>query len=128
MKQDAILKQYKRIVDAYGAVDVEINALVALLPDAPVKEGEPPSKMVTNDMNKCLYVAATFQEDARLRIGAVFNDMLRYSDEFIEQQQKMQAEALAYKATAEAALKNAKLAGDMPTPDFTPKEAPDAKE
>lgn len=111
MKQEPVIAQYQKVVNAFNAVDAEINALIALLPDAPVKEGEPPAKMVTPDMSKCLYVGVTHIEDGRLRIGAVFHDMLRYTEEFVAQQQERQAAELAAKLPP----------APMPTPDFTPK-------
>ena len=108
MKQDAVISQYKRVVDAFNAADAEINALVALLPDAPAQEGQPPQKMVTPDMQKCLYVGLTHIEDGRLRVGAVFHDMLRYTEEFVEKQLADQAAALAAKG------------GNVVSPNFNP--------
>ena len=107
MKQEPIIQQYRRVVDSFNAVNAEIDALVALLPDAPVKEGERPVKMVTRDMEKCLYVGATHLEDCRLRIGAVFHDMLRYTDEFIARAQPVAAPAAP--------------GGDVLVGDFAPK-------
>ena len=115
MKQEPIISAYKDVVDAFNEVNARIDALVALLPDAPVKEGERPVKMVTRDMEKCLYVGATHLEDCRLRIGAVFHDMLRYTDEFLA---KAQPAAVAAPAAP---------GGEVLVGDFAPKtEAPNA--
>jgi len=111
MKQDDIIQAYKKIVDLFNATDAAIRDMVRLLPDAPEEEGQPPHKMITADMQKCLYVGSTHMEDGRLRIGAVFQDMLRHSEEFAMQ-------AMAHQG--------ADGDGDIPAPDFTPKAgAPD---
>ena len=114
MKQDDIILAYKAVVDSFNATDGKIRAMVNLLPDAPAEEGQPAQKMVTPDINKCLYIASTYMEDARLRIGAVFQEMLRYSEEFVEQ-------ALAAEQVVEAPAK-----GQVIEADFAPKEKSDA--
>ena len=114
MKQEPIIAAYKEVVDSFNEVNAKIDKLVALLPNAPVKEGEAPAKMVTRDMEKCLYVGATHLEDSRLRFGAVFHEMLRYTDEFIAQQQP------AAIAAPEPAPADAEQASGTVPVDFTP--------
>ncbi len=109
MKQDSIIEAYKNVVEAFNNVDARVRDMTNLLPDAPVEGDEKPGKMVTPDMNKCLYIGATYLEDARLRINAVFTEMLRYSEEFVEQQLAEQAAGAAAPAD--------------PAPNFKPQDA-----
>ena len=112
MKQDSIIEAYKNVVEAFNNVDARVRDMTNLLPDAPVEGDEKPGKMVTPDMNKCLYIGATYLEDARLRINAVFTEMLRYSDEFVAQQMAAQAEA-----------QEQEQAPADPAPNFKPQDA-----
>jgi len=120
MKQDDIISAYKKVVDQFTAIEVAIRAMMKLLPDAPVAEGEAPHKMITADMDTCLRVGQMHLDDSRLRVNAVFQDMLRHSEEFALQAMAAQGAA----PDADQDIPDADQ--DAPAPDFTPKAgAPD---
>ena len=85
MKQDAVLTKYKAVVEAFEAADQAVRDMLTVLPEAEPTDGEAPHKMMTADMNKCLTVYSIHFEDARLRVKAVFEDMIRYSEEVVAQ-------------------------------------------
>jgi len=109
MKQDAIIEAYKKTVDASAAFEGAAMAMIALMPDSPPDADGKTHKMITPDMHDCMTGWRFHLQDARLRLNAVFVDMLRYSEEFVEQQLAEQAAGAAAPAD--------------PAPNFKPQDA-----
>jgi hypothetical protein len=110
LKAQEVQNAHADVLAAIEAADKAVRSLVLLTPNAEGEEGKPGPKMFTQDMVDSVQHIARAMKVARLDALVIAQTLMNYTEE-----------------TREAAVAAQAAQGDIPAPDFTPKETPSAE-